>query len=324
MKTQYIKMIIYILFGFANLTAKGQIIIDTLTSQYYNDFNKATQIIEEITITNNTEEDYLTWISQFPITEKPNNVIIHRFFFSRPGDFRFFDLMYDDVSFAHGIPHDIPFSFIKKIQKNESFTYILLKENKESNFYDERIVVISRKEVEDYLKVKVKEEFFSPQSSIFLYDKPTGKDNSERDTSSQITDPSNQLNQFILKSVCSYVKDYNAFAKRVNYDTIRYICADGLPVDFPFDSLPCPVHTLRWMEVNHHQIKREINNGVTVAEVETKLNGNVVDITVSIVEVRRLRKRQIQEAHWPEGGWKQYRYSYSCDDNKWIPINCNE
>lgn len=173
MKAQYIKLLI--LFCFANLTAKGQIIIDTLTSQYYNDFNKATQIIEEITITNNSEEDYLTWISQFPINEKPNNVIIHRFFFSRHGDFRFFDLMYDDVSFAHGIPHDIPFSFIKKIQKNESFTYILLKENKESNFYDERIVVISRKEVEDYLKVKVKEEFFFPQSSIFLYDKPTGK-----------------------------------------------------------------------------------------------------------------------------------------------------
>ena len=68
----------------------------------------------------------------------------------------------------------------------------------------------------------------------------------------------------------------------------------------------------------------EFNKGVTVAEVKTRLNGNVVDITVSVVEVRRLRKRQIQEARWPEGGWKQYRYSYSCDDNKWIPINCNE
>lgn len=32
---------------------------------------------------------------------------------------------------------------------------------------------------------------------------------------------SNQLNHFILESVCSYVKDYNAFAKQVNYDTIQ-------------------------------------------------------------------------------------------------------
>ena len=64
--------------------------------------------------------------------------------------------------------------------------------------------------------------------------------------------------------------------------------------------------------------------GVNGKYKKTTTFGDVVDITVSVVEVRRLRQRQIQEARWPEGGWKQYRYSYSCDDNKWIPINCNE
>lgn len=141
--------------------------IDTVTQCYYNNFIEETLFVEEITIKNHSEEDYLTWIADFPSADKSNSFLINRFFFSRIGDFRLFDLMCDNIYYEI----NIPYTFIKKIPKGESFTYVIMKENEKTDFYSKRIVIISRKEVEDYMGQSIREEFFSPMSRICLSEK---------------------------------------------------------------------------------------------------------------------------------------------------------
>lgn len=148
------------------MKAFGQIKVDTAKSSYYNDFLKETQLVEDITITNNSEEDYLTWIARSPAAGKPNSVLINRFFFSNIGDFRLFDLMYDNTYYE--IKFNIPCTFIKKISKGESFTYVIIKKSEKSDFYGKRIVIISKKEVEDYIGRPIREEYYFPWSSVCL------------------------------------------------------------------------------------------------------------------------------------------------------------
>lgn len=131
--------------------------------------------------------------------------------------------------------------------------------------------------------------------------------------------PSNQLNQFILESVCSYVKDYNSFAKQINYDTIQYICVDGLPDPFPYDSLPCDVFSLQWMEGNHPKIKKDFKHSTTVAEVTITINNNVIGILVSTLIIK-VRNNHIQISRWSDGGRKQYYFTYSCVEGKWLKV----
>lgn len=169
MNTNYARLSLVILALFANIITRGQIITDTLIKDYYDDFLQESELIEEITITNNSQEDYLTWISKFPITDKSNDILIYRFFFSSYGDFRLFDLMYENV--VYEIKYIIPFNFIKKIPQGDSFTYIIKKENILSDFYDKRLVIISRNEVESCIKTAIREDFFYPWSSVCLTEK---------------------------------------------------------------------------------------------------------------------------------------------------------
>lgn len=132
-----------------------------------------------------------------------------------------------------------------------------------------------------------------------------------------LAQPNNQLNQIILESVCSYVKDYNAYAKQINADTIRYIWSNGLPKNFPSDSLPWNVFSLSKMEMDRSQ-KREFKEFVTIAEVSTILKGNMIDVLVSVSMIRRLRKEHLQIARTEDH--KYYYYEYNCETNKWEQV----
>lgn len=126
----------------------------------------------------------------------------------------------------------------------------------------------------------------------------------------------NILNTLILKSVIDYTKDYNALAKRVHYDTIQFICIDGLPKDIAFDSIPLGVFSFQWMEGNSSNVKKKFRHFTTAIRVNTKLSGNKIDIFISAYEVRRLRKRRTQMMVDGESG-KHYQYEYSCETNEW-------
>ncbi len=141
--------------------------IDTVTKVYYNNFIEENIFVEEITIKNRSNEDYLTWISWLPIAGLSNQDLMQSLFFSKQGDFRFFDLMYDNVVLSK-YSYNIGYAFIKKIPKDETFTYVIMKKSEKSDFYGKRIVIISKKEVEDYIGRPIREEYCFPWSSVCL------------------------------------------------------------------------------------------------------------------------------------------------------------
>lgn len=77
----------------------------------------------------------------------------------------------------------------------------------------------------------------------------------------------NTLNSLIVKSVIDYTNSYNELAKRIHYDTIQFLCIDGLPKDIAFDSIPLGVFSLQWMEGNPINVKKKFRHFTTAIRV---------------------------------------------------------
>ena len=123
----------------------------------------------------------------------------------------------------------------------------------------------------------------------------------------------NQLNQMLLESVKDYVQQYNDFAEKINSRSIQYVCADGLPKDFPFDSLSIGNFSLYRLVGIPKKEQRHFNKAV---RIQYTLKDNVIDIYINNIDVRRPRKRRVSIGVDPEGT-KLYRYRYSCETNEW-------
>lgn len=57
-------------------------------------------------------------------------------------------------------PINIGYSFIKNITAGKTFSYFIAKTDIKSNLYQGRIVLIKKKEVEQYLKIQIDEKYF--------------------------------------------------------------------------------------------------------------------------------------------------------------------
>lgn len=77
--------------------------------------------------------------------------------------------MYENL--LDGQPVSIGYSFIKNITAGETFSYFIAKTDTKSNLYQGRIVLVKKKEVEQYLKIQIDEKCFFKLSSIFLTEK---------------------------------------------------------------------------------------------------------------------------------------------------------
>lgn len=168
------KTIIYIFFltflvCTMDLNAQCQIHIDTISFCYFNGITEQTEIIDKYQIANNSNEDYLTWVSLVPKNDKSNIELMHDFFKKRKGDFNLIEMMYENL--LDGQPVSIGYSFIKNITVGETFSYFIAKTETKSNLYQGRIVLIKKKEVEQYLKMQIDEKYFFKLSSIFLTEK---------------------------------------------------------------------------------------------------------------------------------------------------------
>jgi hypothetical protein len=152
-----------------DLNAQCQIHIDTVSFSYYNGITGQLQIIDNYQITNNSNEEYLTWISLVSTNNKSNIELIRDFFKKRKGDFSWLELLYENL--LEEQPISIGYSFIKNITAGKTFSYIIAKSDTNSTLYKDRIVVISKKEVEQYLKMQIAEKYFFQLSSIFLTEK---------------------------------------------------------------------------------------------------------------------------------------------------------
>lgn len=149
--------------------AQCQIQIDNTEINYFNEITGKNEITENYRITNNSNEEYLTWVSLEPINERTNTELIHDYFKKRKGDFSFLEAMFENLLDEQ--PTVIGYSFIKNIYPGETFHYFIAKNEKSSVFYRERIVLIKRKEVEQYLRMQIDDKYFYESPSIILTEK---------------------------------------------------------------------------------------------------------------------------------------------------------
>lgn len=164
--------ILFLLFMYAgiNLKAQHKISVDTIPFCYFNGITQQTLSFCEFLITNNSSEDYLTWVSLTPINNKSNIELVHDFFKRRKGDFNLVEMMYEDLLDKQ--PINIGHSFVKNISAGKTFSYIIDKADAE--FYQERIVFLKKKEVEQYLRMRIDEKYFFNSSFILLIGKNNG------------------------------------------------------------------------------------------------------------------------------------------------------
>ena len=169
MKTRVHILFLTFLLYTVTLNAQRLIQIDTISVNYFNGITKKNEIIDNYQITNNSDEDYLTWVSLVPINNRTNIELIHDYFKKRKGDSNLIEMMCENLLNKQSI--NIGYSFIKNITANETFSYFIAKNEKASNFYSERIVLIKKKDVEQYLKMEIGNQYFYQFPNIFLIEK---------------------------------------------------------------------------------------------------------------------------------------------------------
>lgn len=169
MKTRAYILFLTFLFNVLTLNAQCQIRIDTISVSFINGITEKKEIIDNYRIINNSDEDYLTWVSLVPINSRTNIELIHDYFKKRKGDFNLIEMMFENL--LDNQPVSIGYSFIKNIAAGKTFSYYIAKNETASNFYQERIVIIKKKEVERYLKMTIDKKYFYQLSNIFLIEK---------------------------------------------------------------------------------------------------------------------------------------------------------
>jgi hypothetical protein len=155
---------------YLELNAQSTLQIDTVSFSYFNGLTNQTQTIDTYKITNNSNEEYLTWVSLVPNCNKSNIELIRDFFKNRKGDFNLIEMINENLLNENSIC-EVGYTFIKNILSGETFSYFISKNSSNSTFYNDRIVIIKKKEVEQYLKMQIEEKYFFPLTSIFLTEK---------------------------------------------------------------------------------------------------------------------------------------------------------
>lgn len=148
-----------------NLAAQCGGIMDTIiTNRYYNAFTKDCQVVEEYRFSNNSSEEYVTWISQDEVSGKTPEELIHDYFQKVKGDFNLVSLFYENLLDNKQVA--IGHTFMKIIKPNESFSYFLLDDN--TSFYKDRIVIFKRKVVERQIRMKLNYEYSYSNHSLII------------------------------------------------------------------------------------------------------------------------------------------------------------
>lgn len=137
--------------------------------------------------------------------------------------------------------------------------------------------------------------------------------------SSQLVGQStNQLNGMIVESLRSYLSYSSELQKRVckdckQYDT--YICRDGLPANFPYDSLQnITFFSVDFFRVYSNSLKKQLKKGIGALFVYFELKSNQLQITVSSRTVKLMNSKTIGVGL---SEWGNYFYEYSCEKQEW-------
>lgn len=152
-----------------DINAQCQMHVDTISFRYYNGITSQIQIIDNYQITNNTNEEYLTWVSLTSKNDKSNIELIWDYFMRRKGDYSLMEMICENLlsrqQFSMG------YSFVKNIAVGETFSYYIVKTDSSSTYYQDRIVVMRRCEVEQYLRDNLDKVCLFKYDSIVLVEK---------------------------------------------------------------------------------------------------------------------------------------------------------
>ena len=134
----------------------------------------------------------------------------------------------------------------------------------------------------------------------------------------------NHLDNMIISSLNSFIAESNNNVRRgiVRADTTHYyVCTDGLPALFPYDSLKnVAFFSLRNLEGLPDSFKKELNKEkeIRVLFVNIRLTNNQLVITVANNGVRRIRKNHLGISTGFHSGF--FTYDYSCENQQWILV----
>lgn len=163
------KLFILLVFVLWCFSASCQIKVDTVICDFYNEVIQQNQTIEFYTITNTTQEEYLSWVSSTPTSGLSCEDIINDYFKKRKGGFSYIQWMYEEDMARPKSNWTIGFTFLKSIKPKETFTYIVEKNPDTVSVYQDRIVIVAKGEVDRCLKhLRLNEEYFFPWSMVFL------------------------------------------------------------------------------------------------------------------------------------------------------------
>lgn len=129
---------------------------------------------------------------------------------------------------------------------------------------------------------------------------------------------SDHLDKLLISSIKSYITDDKELVRqRFSFmDTSRYyICMDGLPADFPYDSVRnATFFSLKNIEGIPHFLKFKLKKGMKILFVGLKISNNQVVVTVAGRGVKRQKKNSISIVI---GDWCVSIFEYSCEKQKW-------
>lgn len=163
------RIFVIIYFAFLCVRSMGQISIDTCTCVFFDEFINTYSYISSYKITNNTKEDYITWVSCKCTNYITNEEAIRCYFENRIEDYSLSFLLYENL-LNSSMTNRIGTSFMKRIKPQESFEYLIQKKNSSPCYFENHIFVISLKEIEKYLHKGIPEECFSTINALPLYE----------------------------------------------------------------------------------------------------------------------------------------------------------
>ncbi|MDL2241661.1 hypothetical protein LJB91_01990 [Bacteroidales bacterium OttesenSCG-928-L03] len=129
----------------------------------------------------------------------------------------------------------------------------------------------------------------------------------------------NQLNEMISSSIDSYIMKGNDFEKRgisPRDSCFYYICKDGIPADFLYNSVNNIVFfSLENINGLSKSFQKELRKSINSYFIRIKLTeDNQFIITVRDCNVKLIQKNHIEISITD---WGIFVYKYSCEEQKW-------
>lgn len=154
-----------IIFIFFNLKVEAQE-IDTVSVLYKDSCAGASSSsVLRYAITNNSNEELLTWVSAYPVDNLTDEQKIRCYFMTHYGGVHLFFLLYENLITDYSLAY-LGKNFIKNIKPNQSFTYYVKYYKDYSSQWSDRIVILKKKKVESYIKYIFDDKWFYDRDEV--------------------------------------------------------------------------------------------------------------------------------------------------------------